>query len=200
MRHFIFGTGGFAKEVRFILLRNGICDHDIFYIAREDEDVVIKNNVSQQFYMGIGDPNSRERVFKKIEKFNLTFPNLVDKHSTVNQDLNKIGFGNIFCAGSIVTIDSSVGNFNIFNLHTTLGHDTQVGDFCTFSPGAKISGNCKIANKVYFGTNSSILENLNISSDIVVGASALVTKNLNKKGTYVGVPCRLINKKENKNG
>lgn len=194
MKHLIFGTGGFAKEVFLILLRNNIPKEDIIYIDKERESEIIQKNLDNNFYMGIGDPLVRKQIFKKNNKHKLNFPNLFDPNCMFIKEQNIIGIGNIFCSNSLVTLDVNIGSFNIFNLQTTIGHDTEIGDFCTFSPGAKISGNSKIHNEVYFGTNSCILERLTVMSKITIGAGAVVTKDLKEEGVYVGIPCKLINK------
>lgn len=189
-KHYIFGNGGFAREVFFILIRNGIEEKDILFIDEQQEDNFLQTVNKAKCYIAVGDSSTRKKIYDKIKFKGYEFPNLFDKNSVFEKHLNSIGFGNIFCAGSIVTVDCKIGNFNNFNLLTTVGHDVEICDFCTFSPGAKISGNTKIKNECFFGTNSCTVEGITINNNITIGAGAVVVKDLRERGTYVGVPCK----------
>ena len=213
-KHYIFGASGFAKEVFLILLRTGVNRENIFFV---DSNPVKHQNIhgsevisEDQFmrisdsdysgnkklvYIGIGNPKIRKNVFLKLQNVkNVVFPNLIDPNSIVDEKLNSIGVGNIFCSNCVITIDTKIGNFNHFNLSCTIGHDTEVGDFCTFSPGCNISGNVVINDKVFFGTNSTTIEGVCIYEEAVIGASAAVVSDLKQSGTYVGIPAKMIRK------
>jgi len=192
-KHYIFGNGGFAREVQFILFRNGIQKENIIFIDEQQEDKFLQTTNKGQCYIAVGSPVVREKIYNKLRHKQYEFPNLFDKDSVFHNNLNTIGFGNIFCAGSVVTVDCKIGNFNNFNLLTTVGHDAEIHNFCTFSPGVKISGNSKIKNNCFFGTNSCTIEGTFVNNDITIGAGAVVVKDLKEKGTYVGVPCKKIN-------
>ena len=124
-----------------------------------------------------------------------SFLNLILKKSVIGGCITtKIGSGNIFCPGSILTANIWIGDHNHFNLNTTIGHDCKIGDFNTFSPGVNISGNVIIGNGCYFGTNSSVRQCVTICDNVTIGMGAVVLNNIVEPGTYVGVPCKKLSK------
>jgi sugar O-acyltransferase (sialic acid O-acetyltransferase NeuD family) len=196
---FIFGAGGFAKEVMllcedcgykvigFIDFNNGVlCDKPIF-----TEDII--TNIKKDavyFVIGIGDSNIRKKIYNKYKKLN--WINVIHPSVNFNYRYNNIGIGNVICKNSIITVDTIIGDFNQINLSCTIGHDTKIGSYNTLSPDVNISGNVNIGDNCYFGTNSVVIEKINIKNDIVIGASGCVVKDVLAAGTYVGIPCKKI--------
>ena len=194
--YFLFGGGGFSREVLSFLSR----DSSFKVIDTENEDSFFSNRsiINPNVIIPIGDPTIRFKVYEKIikKKPNSIFPNLFLGGSRQEEQFkreNTIGYGNIFCKGSLITTGILIGNFNLFNLNSTIGHDCCIGDFCTISPGVNVSGCTKLGNFVYMGTNSCTVEGNNISSSVTIGAGGVVNRNIEKFGTYVGVPVKKIN-------
>ncbi|SFI32288.1 hypothetical protein SAMN04487830_14213 [Pseudobutyrivibrio sp. OR37] len=104
----------------------------------------------------------------------------------------KVGEGTIICAGTIITVDVTIGNHVIINLDCTLGHDDIINDYVTMYPSVNVSGCCNIGECVEFGTGMQIIQGLNVVSDFIVGASACVVKNIDSPGVYVGTPAKKI--------
>ena len=50
-----------------------------------------------------------------------------------------MGKGNIVCAGNILTVDITLGDFNIINLDCTVGHDAVLHSYVTVYPSVNIS-------------------------------------------------------------
>lgn len=202
--NYIFGTGGFAKEVSWCLVENKkrkITFVDVeetdrtingFPVISEKTFLEINNQKNKKCFIAVGSPNVRYKIYEKIKNLpNICFPNLIDNKVKINKQFNLLGFGNIICRGVVVTTNITIGNFNHFNLNTTIGHDVEIKNFCTFSPGSNISGCTKIGNMCFFGTNSVLLENLKIIDSTTIGAGAVVTKDLVEPGVYVGIPAKL---------
>lgn len=213
----IVGSGGLAKEIRF-LLHQSICsdiktdmlgqsfyNHFVGYVDANttlkihgdpiigNDDWLLNYNDQLNVVFGIGSPIIVQRLVEKFKQNpNLKFPNIL--HPSVVGDFNniKIGEGNIFTAGAIFTTDIQIGDFNIFNLNTTVGHDTVIGDYNLFNPSTNISGNVRVNNTCLFGTGSQVLEKLEIKSNCVIGAGAVVTKSIYESGVYVGCPAKKI--------
>jgi sugar O-acyltransferase (sialic acid O-acetyltransferase NeuD family) len=214
--NFVFGTGGFAREVDWLL-------HDVYLSGQEDfrptmfvtEDngvldgstikgrpVISESRFLSDFarsgancFIAIGSPEVRSRIVDRLDTIpDLRFPAVV--HPTVSMDRRHgaiaIGPGSILCGGSILTTDISIGRFVHVNLNCTIGHDASVADFCTLAPGAHISGQVRLENSVYVGTGAVLIERLDVCACAVIGAGAVVRESIKQVGTYVGVPARRL--------
>ncbi len=69
-----------------------------------------------------------------------------------------IGEGTIICAGTIVTVDISIGKHVIINLDCTLGHDDVIEDFVTIYPSVNVSGNVRVGECSEIGTGVQIIQ------------------------------------------
>lgn len=202
---FIIGTGGFAKEVYFLLKEaniyniKGFVDYNptkshllvgVESIPIIDENEFIKNYKGNNIVISTGRPHLLKKLSGKFKDFatpNIIHPNFIsDKKNII------MGVGNIITAGVIFTTDITIGSFNVFNLNMTIGHDTIIGNYNVFNPSSNISGNNKIGDVNLFGVGSITLEKMEVGNNNIIGASALLTKKINDFGVYVGVPAKLI--------
>lgn len=213
---YIIGTGGFAKEVYFLIddinLSNespvynfkGFIDSDANLMEKAigkkkfpviDEDFFLKNIQFDSAFLavGIGTPHILEKVFNKF-KDKYHFPNLIHPNFIGHLETIEIGKGNIITAGCIFTVNIKIGSFNIFNLNATVGHDTSIGSFNVMNPGVNISGGVTIGNKNLIGTNATILQYLTIGDNSILGAGAVLIKNLESNYIAVGIPAKSIKK------
>lgn len=213
---YIFGSGGFAKEVEwmrrqiplagsgsyserktFFVTENGSSEKVNEIEVISERDFFSKEDpYGCECYIGIGEPKIREKVYQKIvnssKSSEVSFPTLIHKNVEFDEKTVKIGEGSIICDGAKITVNTNIGKFTIINNNATIGHDCNIKDFVTISPGVNICGNVKLNNKVYFGVNSSIIENKEICEQAFLGASCTVTKSITEPGVYVGTPARKI--------
>lgn len=204
---FIFGAGGFAKEIYWLIREinstaptyevKGFIDQqahqDGLTIGREVLPIVAEHDSELQsgqycFALGIGNPLVGASVTARFAQFD--WPNLIHPSFLFHRETIKFGLGNVVTAGCVFTVDIQVGSFNIFNLHTTVGHDVKIGSNNVLNPGVHISGGVVIGDQNLFGTNCSVLQGLEIENRCVVGANALVTKNVTENSVVVGVPAK----------
>ncbi len=205
---YIFGAGGFAKEVYFLITEinkekvlydiGGFIDVapaiDHIQIGKNkfavyDEATFFKKNVEADscFAIGIGSP----KIIKKIRDEYLSgfdFPNLIHPRTIGFFDTIEMGKGNIITAGCIFTIDTKVGSFNIFNLHSTIGHDSIIGSCNVISPGSNLSGKLTMGDGNLIGANATVLENLTIHDNTVIGAGSIVRSDVESNQTVIGNP------------
>lgn len=62
-----------------------------------------------------------------------------------------LGESNIICAGTILTVDISIGNYDIINLDCAIGHDAIISDYVTINPGSTISGKVNVGSETGVG-------------------------------------------------
>lgn len=210
-RIFVYGSGGFAREVVWLIEEinkkkktwkiEGFLDDDstkwgsiindyeilgnFEHLKGEDEPVYV--------VIAIGNPFIKEKIKNKLNNIkNVFFATLIHPNVLMSKHVN-IGIGSIICAGSIITTNVKIGEHVIINLDTTIGHDATINDYSTILPSVNISGNVMIGKKVSVGTGSAIIQNIKIGDNTVVGAGAVVVKNIPANCTAVGVPAKPLN-------
>lgn len=212
-RVWIYGAGGFAREVAWLVSStfqardfhcvgyvddspdrldelNGLPVRSFHDVLNEQPDVL--------FAIAVGDPATRRRIADQCENVNARFATLSHR-SCEKSEWVTIGDGSIVCAGTILTVNIDVGKHVHINLDCTVGHDVSIGSFTTISPGVHISGNVRIEEDVYIGTGANIINGtrekpLVIGHGSVIGAGSCVTTSLDPGGLYVGVPAALKKK------
>lgn len=200
----IVGTGGFAREIKFLIdeiNKKYKVWNFIGYISNDDMLAIGDDNwllaYNQQLYCAIalGNPSLIKKLFFKFKvNENLIFPNLVHPNVIWDEDSILIGEGNLICAGNILTCNIRIGSFNVFNLSCTIGHDTIIGSFNVINPQTIISGGVTLIDENLIGTGAIILQYLKISSNIIIGAGALINKDITDAGVYLGLPAKAVNK------
>ncbi len=210
---YILGSGGFSKEVFFLLKEinksSVVPEYDFkgFIDVTTEENVYVGNNcypiinedkfVQSSEYqgaclaVGIGNPKVLQMLHLKLSgKYD--FPNLISPTAVGDWESIRMGQGNIITSGCVFTVDIAVGSFNIFNLNTTVGHDAIIESFNVINPGVNISGGVKVGNTNLIGTNATILQNITIGSNSILGAASLLTKHLESTQVAVGVPAKPV--------
>ena len=207
MKRYIFGSGGFAKEV-FCLL-NDVYKNDTFFcgfieISTEKEFVEIgsmkypvinelefkssiKSNLNEiELFIGIASSEIINRISKEFRDFN--FPNLIHDSFIFDKNSVVIGKGNIIAAGCIFTCSILIDSFNIFNTYVAIGHDCLIGSFNIFLPRTQISGAVQIGASNFFGMNSSVLQRKEIGNFNRVGAHSFIINNVKDNTNLFGIP------------
>lgn len=202
----IVGSGGFGKEIAFLIERTGKWEIIGFFDDNEENtnkkiygyDVIgsitdlVKWDSELAVVCAIGSSEVRKKVIDKIKpNLKITFPTVIDPSVIMGKQV-QLGEGNIICANSILTVDIDIGNFNTINLNTTIGHDVQIKSFNTFYPTVNISGFIEIDDGVEVGTGSQIIQNLKIGKNAIIGAGSVVVKDVPPNTTSVGAPAKVI--------
>lgn len=202
---YIVGTGGFAREVLFLIDELGnynqvkaFIEPDTIWEEKWKDKMIMGKPVlpfsclinSDRVTIGVADSKIRELTTIQLPQ-DIEYVSLIHPKASVSKWV-KIGFGAIITAGCIVTTQIEIGNHCQLNLNTTIGHDSKIGNFFTTAPSTNISGNCIFGNRVYFGTGAGSKQGINICDDVVIGMGAMVVKNISESGTYVGIPAKKV--------
>ena len=205
---YVIGAGGFGREVTWLVERinrkrtewdfKGFIDDDEKLWNTESDGYRIyggypyieKLNTDIWVVMAVGNANVRARGINRLAHLkHVHYATLIDPSVQMSERVS-IGEGTIICAGTIITVDISIGRHNIINLDCTIGHDAILGDFVTLYPSVNISGAVQIGTATELGTGSQVIQGVCIGDNTVIGAGAVVVKNVEVPGTYVGVPAR----------
>lgn len=205
----ILGAGGLAREVAFLIdeINRSEVRWRIIGFVDKDESSVGKmtgrysvlcaedqvDKIDCDLAVGIGDARAlctiRNRFSDQLEG---RFPNLVHPSVVMDRASVRLGYGNVFCAGSVLTTDVLFGSVNIVNLQCTIGHDVIIGDGCVLNPSTNVSGNVTIQDGCMIGTGAQILQGLTIGANAQVGAGAVVYVDVGAGETVIGVPARRL--------
>lgn len=206
---FIYGAGGFAREVLWLIRRINeaggnwnvlgfiddrypektmvgdfkICGGRSFLTAYEKKAAVV---------IAIGDAAAREVIYGEIKKNNkLYFPTLMAPTVRIGNNI-KLGTGCIICEDCILTSDIEIGDFVLINLACTIGHDARLESFVTLFPSVSVSGGVIIGSFSQIGVGARIIEYVKIGEKTIMGAGAVAVKNIAGNCTAVGIPAKII--------
>lgn len=202
---YIIGSGGFAKEVIWLIERinehslkwnivgllddnNELHGKSIYgYQVLGSVDLINDSFIETYCICAIGNTKVRGSVISRISNSNVKFATLIDPSVIYSKSVN-IGEGSIVCAGTILTVDINIGCHNIINLDCTVGHDSILDDFVTIYPSVNVSGNVYVGAYTELGTGTQIIQGMKISKYSIVGAGTVITKNVVNPSLVVGVP------------
>ena len=207
---YIIGAGGFGREVAWLIERINKANPTWNLVGFVDDNQVthgtyeggypvvgncewLKNKLEDVWVVcAVGSAKVRKKIIEKFEGCtNVKFATLVDPSVIMSNRVN-IGEGSIICAGTIITVDVTIGKHVIINLDCTLGHDDRVADFVTIYPSVNVSGCVTIGECSELGTGMQIIQGKNIGNETIVGAGAVVVKDVPSKCTAVGSPAKVI--------
>lgn len=205
---YIIGAGGFGREVAWCVerindvtqtwnLKGFIDDNEKLWGKQEDEYLVLggceylKQQKDAYAVCAVGNAKVRKQIIEKLSNSGVQFATIVDPSVILSKSVS-IGEGTIICAGTIATVDISIGKHVIINLDCTLGHDDIIEDYVTIYPSVNVSGNALIGERSEIGTGTQVIQAKKIVKNTIVGAGAVVIRDINESGTYVGSPARKI--------
>lgn len=212
MKYIVFGTGGFAREVAWIVESiPSMADKMIGFL--DDKQATHGTSVngfpvlggsdwlkSQSgdfgIFIGVGGPATRHEIARRLAVYpHVTFPTLIHPSVQHGRDVT-FGAGCIICAGTLLTCNIRLKDFVIVNLDCTVGHDSQIDSFATIAPGVHISGNVRVGAGSDLGTGSAIIQGVSIGKGAVIGAGAVLNRDIPHGATAVGVPGKVIKTQE----
>lgn len=207
---YIIGAGGFGREVAWLVERinakrptwdiKGFIDDNPSIIGQLEggypvagsSELLLQKTEETWAVCAVGNAKTREKIIEKI-KVNpyIQFATLIDP-SVILSDRVTVGEGSIICAGSILTVDITIGKHVIINLDCTIGHDDIISDFVTIYPSVNVSGNVIVGTCTELGTGMQVIQGKKIGKESIVGAGAVVVKDIPEKCTAVGSPAKPI--------
>lgn len=201
----IVGFSGFGKEVYWLAKRLGIevkgfLDDNSAVLGATFSGSQVLGTVDTwsqhqdcEFVVAIGNPRVRKIVVNKMREHGTpNFATLVDPAAIVDMAHVGVGAGSIICAGTVSTVDISIGEHSIINLNCTIGHDTVIENYVTVAPLVAISGNVRLEDEVEIGTGASIRQGLTVGKQAMLGMGSVLTKHMPERSVYFGSPAKLM--------
>tara|TARA_B110000046_G_scaffold102971_1_gene110666 strand:+ start:159 stop:806 length:648 start_codon:yes stop_codon:yes gene_type:complete len=209
----IIGAGGFGREVKMLIdqINEGSLQYNLlgFYddsVQKGTEvfglevlgSVEELNQVTKPtaISIAIGSPKVKKDIKDKLSNPMLSFPRLIHPSVILGISSETIGIGAIICAGTIITVNITIGEFVILNLGCTVGHDTVIGNYCSFMPQSNIAGEVILGEAVYVGMGVGIINQVTVGNNVTLGAGSVVVKNISSNCLAVGIPAKVIKEYE----
>lgn len=206
----IYGAGAYGRELACLLKRIneesptwnllGFID-DVMESGSENEygkvlgGLNYLNEVDKELcvLMAIGQPKAIEKITNAIKNPCVSFPNIYAPDVIVLDKNNyKVGKGNVFCSGCLISCNAQIGNFNSFNDFVSIGHDTIIGDYNAFMTASRISGHVCIGNCNFFGVNSCMVQGVKVGNNTTLAAGSALIRRTRDGYTYIGVPANAM--------
>ena len=205
----IIGAGGFGREVQWLLERINEREKTWNILGYVDDgkergtlidDLPVLDGIEflrevkkpLAVVCAVGASKTRKRIMEGLGGTDyLEFPNIIDPSVRMSERIT-MGKGNIVCAGNILTVDITLGDFNIINLDCTVGHDAVLHSYVTVYPSVNISGCVEVGEVSELGTGSHIIQGVKIGSHAIVGAGSVVIREIPSDCTAVGSPAKPI--------
>lgn len=207
---YIIGAGGFGREVAWLVERINQVEATWDIKGFIDDNKAIKGKIEGGYpilggtdYLleekkeiwvvcAVGSAKIRKSIIEKTQiNSNIRYATVIDP-SVILSHRVEIGEGAIICAGTILTVDITIGKHVIINLDCTLGHDDIIEDFVTIYPSVNISGNVIVETCAELGTGMQVIQGKRIGRESILGAGAVVVKDIPEQCTAVGSPARKI--------
>ncbi len=209
---YIVGAGGLGRQIAWIVERINEKDSSWNLAGFIDDDNALKGKIINGIPVvggidmlgqlegpiwlvtAFGSVKTRKTVVDRIcslRRDDIHFATLIDPSVMISK-WAEIGEGSVICAGSIVTVNITIGKHVLINWDCTVGHDSIIDDFCTISPSANICGNVHLGQFVDIGVGAQVIQGRSIVSNSTVGAGAVVVRNITESGVYIGVPAKQL--------
>jgi UDP-N-acetylbacillosamine N-acetyltransferase len=188
---FIYGASGHGKVIADIIRRCGytLCG---WIDDRPSPDTYSWEDFCSahpkgSIALGIGDNNTRERIFQKVSAAGYSLPVLVHPTAVVSESAT-IAEGSVIMPLSIINADAVVSHGCIINSGAIVEHDCILEDYVHISPNAALAGGVRIGHHSHIGIGASIIQNITIGAHSVVAAGSAVIHHIPDYSLAAGVP------------
>ncbi len=211
----VFGAGGHAKVVLDVLEQMGsyvvvgLLDDSaqLHGTTRwgykvwggRDQFATLQRRGITRLFVALGDNRRRQFVFEEAGKAGFELVSAIHPSAQIGGRVT-IGAGSLLVAGTVVNVDSMIGENVIINTGATVDHDCRVGPHAHLSPGVHLAGGVVVGELTHIGIGAVVLPNLTIGRACVVGAGAVVRESVPDGAVVAGNPARPLRESEENRG
>jgi sugar O-acyltransferase (sialic acid O-acetyltransferase NeuD family) len=206
----VVGAGGHARVIISLLRECGKVPIAILDVNEPQADELImgvpvvsaktslidfSENSQFDFYIAMGDNNTRLSWWEKLTSKGLSCPNLISPFAKIDITTS-LGGGNVICGNVFIGPEVIVGSNNIINTGAIIEHEVVIGSHSHLAPGSVIAGRVNISDLCFFGAGSTVIDKLNVSRGVTLGAGGILIRHAEvENGIYTGCPAILTRKK-----
>jgi sugar O-acyltransferase (sialic acid O-acetyltransferase NeuD family) len=144
-----------------------------------------------QMVIAIANPLSKRAVVEHMLAKGASFARLIHPTAVVARTAS-LGEGVVLCPHSVVSADSTVGNFVSVNTLSSVGHDVVLGDFSTLSGHVDLTGAVKVGVDCFFGTGAKVLPKVKIGNGAKIGAGTVIMRSVADGVTMYTAPAKRL--------
>ena len=209
----IYGASGLGREVlelsqvinaanyrwsQIVFIDDGdvpsqVNSHDVYGY----DEALERFGNSLEVVMGIGEPSTREMLFKKLENDHIPLSTLVHPEVHV-PDTTSVGTGSVIQYGCFISCNVTISNHVYLQPHCNVGHDVYLGKGCVVSGFVNLAGAVRVGECTYIGMSSAIKELVTVGKNTIIGMGSMVHKDVPDGVIAMGNPARVIAKNEEK--
>ena len=207
----VYGASGLGREImelaQIINNKQEKWEQFIFVDDGDVPEIVNKHRVYKyekaksefgvllEFAVGIGEPSTREKIFKKINSDGFATPALLHPDVYIPQS-TRLGNGVIIQYGCFISCNVTIADYVFIQPQCNVGHDDILDEGCMIAGFGNLGGIVHIGKWSYIGLSTAIKQNVNIGEYSIVGMGSIVHKDVPSNVTAMGNPARVIAKNE----
>lgn len=203
---FVFGAGGHAKVVLSIIEEQGL--YEVALVVDDGPEMEGRTLCGRPVWIGreslidsapagrvtngiiaVGDNASRIELALWASRVGLQPVSAVHP-SAIIADGCTIGPGSVLMAGTVINVDTAIGDHAIINTCASVDHDCTVGNGVHIAPGCRLCGGVTVRDGALIGAGSVIVPGVTVGRDAVVGAGSAVIRDIPDGIVAAGNPCR----------
>ena len=194
----IYGTGGTAKDVFDIIVRQQPCEKIIFIDDTKELGTFrgkemypfhkipeYYNPQNMKITVAIGEPSVRKQLYKKIKDRKYSLVNIYHEDVDIS-DYATIGEGLIAFRGVSIGADANLEENILLEPHVIIGHDVCIKKHTVLSCRVVVGGYTQIGQSVYIALASVLKDRIQIGNDTIIGVGSMVVKDLPPEVIAVG--------------
>jgi len=197
---YVIGSGGHAKVVTSVLRALGHCVAAVFdddsnrWGQSLCETLIlgpverIKDHPRRPAVIAIGNNAQRRIMVDRLP--DLDWITVIHPSAHVDPSV-RLGHGTVVMAGTVIQVDSVLGDHAIVNTAVSVDHDCILGDFTHIAPGSHLAGGVTVAEGAMVGIGAVVAPGVTIGPWPLVGAQAAVVRDLPPRVVAAGVPAQI---------
>lgn len=209
MRYFVIGASGYGQEVAWSLGAQATAEGRAYHVTFFDDrvpagpvpsglgdvaggiDAIAEHarGGDVALVLGVGLPRVKATVVARLAALGLPWATVIHPSALIGPNV-EIGDGSYVGAGTVITVNATIGRYVTINLHCQVAHDDVIQDFATLHPDTHLSGGVVIEEGSELGTGSICIPGVRVGPWSILGAGAVAVRRLDGWTTYTGLPAK----------